>query len=237
MAIQLTQDTVVIGQAAFSSNATQMHRLGQAAVDNRGGRYRYGLAGGTTLVAGKLQQSAAEVTANQNLTAVAAAVGDVTIASTSTITVTANQYAEGWAVITVTPGVGYMYPISGHAAFTAAAPSFTISEPIQVALTTTSRIDIVQNPYYNLIVLPTTATSAAVGAAIYPVTNAQYGWIKDGGPASLLADAAITVGVNVSASNAIAGAVEAAVTAQGAVGIAMTGIADTEYGAVLLTLD
>jgi hypothetical protein len=221
----------------FTTSTTKTADLGALAMTADGRKFRYCLAGGTALVAGKLQQASAEVTANQDLTAVAAAVGDLAIAASSTVTVTANQYAEGWALITVTPGLGQMYQISGHAAFTAAAPTFTLSDPIRVALTTSSRIDLVANPYSAVIVNPATASSVPVGVAVANNALSTYGWIQTGGIANVLADGALTVGVNLSASNAVAGAVEAAVTAQAAVGVAVTGIADTQYGAVYLKLD
>jgi len=227
---------MVVAQSIFSSSATQLHSLGELVHSNDGRVFRYCKAGGTSLVAGKLQQASAEVTANQNLTAVAAAVGDLTIASSSTVTVTANQLSGGYAMISVTPGVGYAYKIKSHAAFTAAAPSFTLDDPIQVALTTTSRIDLIANPYSAVIVNPTTATSTPVGVAVYPITNAQFGWLQVSGVANVLADGAVVVGTSVVASNATAGAVEAFTGVQAIVGLAVTGIATTEYGAVDLKL-
>ncbi len=224
----------------YTTSTTKTADLGALAMTADGRKFRYALAGAVALVAGKLQQAPAEVTGNQNLTAVAAAVGDVQIAATSTVTVTANQLAEGWALISVTPGVGQMYQISGHAAYTAAAPTFNLSDPIRVALTTSSRIDLVANPYASVIVNPTTASSVAVGVAVANNAIATYGWIQTGGIANVLADGATTVGTNVIASNAVAGAVEPGADAadlQANVGIAVTGIADTEYGAVYLKLD
>lgn len=218
-----------------------MHNLGELCFSNDGRAFRYVKAGGTALVAGKLQQASAQVTGDQNLTAVAAAVGDFTIASTTTVTVTANQYAGGYALITVTPGVGYIYSIKSHAAYTAAAPTFTLNDSIQVALTTTSRIDLIANLYSSVIVNPATASSTPVGVAVFPVTAAYFGWVQVSGVANVLADAdgAITTGTNVIASNAVAGAVEPGADAtdlQANVGIAVSGIADTEYGAVKLNL-
>lgn len=225
---------VVVAQALLSESSTQLHNLGELVHANDGRSFRYAKAGATALVAGKLQQAQAEDTGAQNLTAVAAAVGDFTIVSTSTITATANQYAGGWAIITVTPGVGYQYSIKSHIAYTAAAPTFQLNDSIQVALTTTSRIDIVANPLSAVVVNPTTATSAPSGVAIYPVTAAYFGWLQVAGVATILSDGGSTVGTNVSASNATAGAVEAAVTAQAAIGVAVTGVATTEYGAFKL---
>lgn len=236
----LSGSVQVAAQKLFSSSADQMHNLGETVFSNDGRAFRYAKAGATSLVPGKLQQSAAEVTGDQNLTAVAAAIGDLVIASTSTVTVTANQYAGGLAMITVTPGLGYAYKISGHAAYTAAAPSFSLvaDNPVNIALTTSSRIDLVSNPYSAVIVNPATASSTPVGVANFPITNAQFGWLQVAGVACVLADGTVTVGTAVDASNGTAGAVEAHPEAgvQAPVGIAVTGIATTEYGAVKIDL-
>lgn len=231
---------MVIGQGLFTQSTTAQHVLGEKITTPDGRSYRYVKAGASDLVPGKLYQASAEDTNDQNLTAVAASAGATSISASTTITATANEYAGGYAIITVTPGEGYIYRIASHAAFTAAAPTFQLEDPIQVALTTASRIDLVRNPYNGVVVNPTTATSAPVGVAVYPIAAGKFGWLQTGGPAALLADGAITVGTNVIASNAVAGAVEAGADAadlQAFVGVAMTGIATTEYGAVMLALN
>lgn len=222
----------------FATSTTATADLGATAFTADGRRFRYALAGGTALVAGKLQQSSVETTSDQNLTAVAASVGDVQISASSTITVAANYYAQGWALITVTPGLGQMYQISGHAAFTAAAPTFNLfaTDAIRVALTTSSRIDLVANPFSAVIVNPATATGLPVGVAVTNNPASTYGWIQAGGVCNVLADGTVVVGTTVCASNATAGAVEAFTGVQAPVGLAVTGIATTEYGAVNLSL-
>lgn len=227
----------VVAQKLYSSSADQLHALGERVNTNDGRAFRYALAGGTTLVSGTLLQAKAETTANQNLTAVAAAIGDTSLVSTSTITCSANQYANGFAIITTSAGIGKIYKISGHAAFSAAAPTFTLSDPIEVALTTGSRIDLVENPYGSVIINPTTATSTPVGVAVAPIVTLQYGWIQTAGIAPCLADGTVTVGTDLVASNATAGAVEALTGVQAVVALAVTGIATTEVGAVKLLLD
>lgn len=228
----------VAAQTLHSSSADQYHKLGEVVFANDGRAFKYCKAGGTSLVAGKLQQSSAEDTAVQNLTAVAASVGDLSIAASTTVTVTANEYAEGFILVTVTPGVGKQYKVKGHIAYTAAAPTFNLDESVVVALTTTSRLDAVRNAYSAVIVSPTTITSSPIGVAVHAVTNAQFGWLQVAGIANVLADGANAVGANLFASNGVAGAVEDAPNAtpnlQPIVGIAHTGAADTEYGAVKL---
>ena len=227
----------VVAQVLLSSSSDQLHRIGEMVHSSDGRVYRYCKAGGTALVAGKLQQSQVEITGDQNLTAVAAAAGDTALVSTTTVTITANEYAGGYAIITVTPGVGIQYLISGHAAFTTAAPTLTLSDPIVVALTTSSRIDLVHNPYLAVIISPTTATSGPVGVAVHAVVASEFGWLQVGGTAAVLTDGATAVGNFVSVSGSIAGAViDATHVAEGAVGNALSGIADTEYGPIKLTL-
>lgn len=234
---QLTGPATAFAQGIFSESSTQLHPLGETAVTNDGRTYRYAKAGGTALVKGKLQQASAEDTSTQNLTAVAASAGDVSVSASSTVTITANEYANGFLVVTVTPDVGSIYKIKSHAAYTAAAPTFTLEDPILAAWTTSTRIDLVRNPYQSVIVNPTTYTSAPIGVAVYNITAAYFGWLQVGGVAAVLADGANAVGVGVVASNGVAGAVEdaaAPVTQSTLVGVSVTGCADTEYGAVKL---
>lgn len=235
---QLTGAAQVAGQNLFTSSSYKAHQLGEIVFSNDGRAFRYAKAGAVALVPGKLQQASAEVTADQNLTAVAAAIGDLSIAASTTVTVTANQYAEGWAMITVTPGQGYQYKIKSHIAYTAAAPTFALEDSVLVALTTSSRIDLVANPFSGVVVNPTTATSAPVGVAVYPVAIGEFGWLQVAGVANVLADGTVTVGTAVDASNGTAGAVEAHPEAgvQAGVGLAMSGIATTEYGPIKLNL-
>lgn len=237
----LTAPLNLMNADVYTSSATLQQDLGALAQTSDGRRFRYVKAGGTTLVVGKLQQAIAEDTGEQGLTPTATAIGATSLTTSSTVTVTANQYQGGFVVVTVTPGEGYMYKIGSHPAATSAAVTLQLEDPIQVALTTSSRIDLVQSPYSGVVVNPTTATSNPLGIAVFPITNAQYGWIQVSGPATVLADGALVVGGEVVASNATAGAAEAAVggstEAQAAIGIALTGVATTEYGTIFLNLN
>ena len=240
MSTVLTGPVQVAAQTLHSSSADKYHMLGETVFTNDGRAFKYCKAGGTALVAGNVYQASAEDTAVQNLTAVAAAIDDLSIVSTTTVTVTANEYAEGFIMVSVTPGVGRAYKVKGHIAYTAAAPTFNLFDPVKVALTTTSRLDGVRNPYSAVIVAPTTITSAVVGAAVHPVVASEFGWLQVSGVANLEAQNALTVGLPVVASNDDAGTVES--ITDGAhellqrVGTALTGVADGEFGAVFVDL-
>jgi hypothetical protein len=223
----------------FVQSAVQEIALGSKFVDQNGNAYRYCKVGGTATVAGKLYQAPAEITDHQNLAPAAAAIGatsvTVTLGATAT---TANQYAEGYMMVTVTPGEGYKYLIKSNPVIAlSTAGAITLSDPLQVALTTSSRVDLVSNPYNGVIVNPATATSCPVGVAVDVVTAGYYGWLQVGGVANVLMNGTGVVGTFQCASNAVAGAVEPFTGVQAPVGICVTGIADTEYGAVKLTFD
>jgi hypothetical protein len=235
---QLGSDLQIAPAALFTSTSTSQSTLGARAATADGRSVRYVKMGAVAAVPGKLYQAPAEVTNHQDLAPAAAAIGATQVTVTLGATAaTANQYQGGFLVVTVTPGQGYMYRISSNPAADASATMVvTLEDPLLVALTTSSRVDLLASPYNGVIVNPATASSAPVGVAVYAIPAGEYGFLQTGGPAAVLADGGITVGVNVSASNATAGAVEAAVTAQAAIGQALTGIATTEYGSVFLTM-
>jgi hypothetical protein len=216
----------------FGETAT----LGNLATTGDGRYFRYCIAGGTALVPGKLQQTAAETTGWENLAIAAAAIGATSITTTSTVTVTANQLTGGYAMVTTGTGVGYQYQIGTHPAVTSAVLTFNITDPIIVALDTTSKLDLVANPYNGVIVNPASASGFPVGVAVAAIPAAYYGWVQTRGVTNVLADGAITVGTALVASNAVAGAVEPLTGVQQIVGTAMTGISTTEYGSVNLNL-
>lgn len=211
--------------------------LGAMIEGDNGRKYVYVKAGTSALVAGDLLQAPAEDTADQNIAATAAAVGATSI-TTASMTVTANQYAGGFVTVTVTPGLATTYRIKSHAAYTAAAATFELEDPIQVALTSTSRLDFVPSPYNGVIQAPTTLTSAVVGVAVNDITASQHGWAQVAGPASVKNDAAgaLTVGVAVMPSSSVAGAVRLQTAGNAIVGRALTGIASGENGLAYLSL-
>ena len=229
---QLTGAVVVAAQGIYSESSTALHNIGELIHSNDGRAFRYCKVGATALVPGKLYQSPAEDTTNfQALTVTAPSAGATSIVTTTTVTLTVNQLAGGFLAITsATTNAGQIMRIKGNTAATAAVTTISLDDPVPYAPTGTVVIDMHPNPLNGVVVNPTTASSAPKGVALYKVTAAYFGWLQVSGPAVILSDGGSTVGTNVSASNATAGAVEAEVTAQAHVGIALTGVATTEYG-------
>lgn len=238
----LTGLPVIYGINPFSESATPEHQLGAIGVTADGRKFRYARAGGTALVAGELLQAGAENTTNQSVVVAAAAIGATSVTTTGNVTVTANQYANGYLIATGEAGVGngYMYKIKQHDAASGAVCTFYLAEPIKIAFNASTQVDLIASPYAAVIQYPTSATGAPVGVAVIANTANYYGWIQTGGLGLVKADAsgAVTVGVKVTASNQTAGCVEDADTdTQPAVGIAASGIAQAEFGPAYLLLD
>lgn len=245
----LSSDILVTPQDLYSqiSNVsttapydTGTPQLGVRAVTGDGREFRRVQAGGTALVPGKLQQASAQIANHQNLTPTAAtAIGDTSITVTLGGTAaTANQYLGGWALMTTSTGAGYQYQIKSNPAqaTTTGTLTLTLADPILVATATSTRVDLIANPYSGVIVNPATASSNPVGVAIFAVTASYYGWIQTKGVTNVLADGAVTVGTALVASNAVAGAVEPLTGVQAIVGTAVTDIDTTQYGAVDLLI-
>lgn len=239
MATSISAQILVSPQDVFSTSSTQGTSLGAKATLGDGRSFRYCLAGGTSLVAGTLQQSSAQSASNyQNLAASAAAIGATQITFTTSTTVTASILAGGLLVTTTGTGVGYTYQIGGNTATSGATGLVvTLNDGLIIATDTTTRFDIIPNPFANVVINPATASSSPAGLAVFIVTNAQYGWLLVQGVGGVLADGAITVGTALVASNGTNGAVEPLAGVQAAVGTAVTDISTTEYGLVNFQLD
>jgi len=234
---------VIYGINPLASEASPSHQLGAVGYTADGRKFRYCRNNVTNaMVAGTLQQARVEDTGDQSLVVAAAAIGATSVTTVGTPTLTANQYANGYIVATGEAGTGngIYYRIKSHPAVTAAVVTIELYDPLVVAFSATTQIDIVPNPYDLVLINPTTATSAPVGVAMTAVPASYYSWIQTGGPGLVYADAsgAITVGAKVTASNQTAGCCEDAdVQTQATVGTALTGIAQAEWGLANLTID
>lgn len=243
MAGQLTADPQVAGQALYVSSATRLHNLGERMVTSDGRVFRYAKAGAVDLVAGNMLQAPAQIANHIALTPAAAAIGDTSITVTLGGTAaTAGQYAGGWAFISTTPGNGYAYPILGNPAqaTTNGTLVVTLAQPLIVALTTSSRVDLQMNPYNGVIQTPiTTLTGSVVGNAPYIIAANEFGWIQTHGPAAVLVKGTPGVGLAVVCPGTAAGAVvvDGAASETPVVGTMLTTGVDGKNNGVFLMLE
>lgn len=199
----------------------------------------------TTVVPGKLYQDAAIVPNHQNLatTAVQAYSANGNVPAKVTVTLgataaTANQYAGGFMVVNDATGEGQTLRIASHPAADASATlAITLEDAPSVALVAaTSEVSLIPPHGKDIIIMPTTITGAAVGVGLYTIPASSYGFVTTKGLTSCLGDGNLTVGSAISPSNAVAGAVENGVIAQGFVGNAQQTGVDTEYRTVFINL-
>lgn len=208
-------DVLITASDMFTWTTDQRHPLGYRQQTRDGRVFRYAQAGASDLVAGNVIQSAAPIANHLATTATATAIGATNLTFTPAGTGgAANLYAEGYLSVDTTPGNGYTYFVAGHPAITAST-AFTLylSDAIQVALTTSSRLGLVHNMYKSVIVAATTVTAAVAGVAPAPIVAANYGWLQTWGPASVLINGTPGVGIGVVNGATTAGSVDVAAVA------------------------
>jgi hypothetical protein len=168
----------------------------------------------------------------------AVAIGGDSITTSTSTTWTANEFAGGFLSVVVTPGQGYTYKIKGNTATSAATGGIIyLEDPIQVALTTSSKVIVVQNTYAGIVIEPGTPTAAIAGVPNTIITNAQYGWVQTWGPCAVLFTGTGVAGKAVgSLSGGTSGSAAPCIAATNIMGYHMaTGITG-EYSMIHLTI-
>lgn len=175
---------------------------------------------GTTTTSGLLYQDPAVVANHQNLTvtAVQAYSSNGNIPATVTVTLGAtamfaNQYQGGFVHVNNGPGIGQSLRIASHpgAAASGTGVVITLEDAPNVALTTSSTVDLVFQHGVGVIVSPTAQTNALVGVALYPISGANYGFLLTKGVTAVVADAsAPAAGISIQPSAVTAGTVQTA---------------------------
>lgn len=229
-------------QEVFKQSTTKLHKLGAQGVTRDGRIFRYSLIGGTNVAAGKLNGSAAVVANHQNIAvATAAAVGDaqvnVTLGATAS---TANQYDDGYLIGYDVAGTGQTLQILATPILGSAGTGyFPLQDSVITALTTSSKVNLEQNPWSNVVITTTSQTAFVCGVANAAFTAGTYAWLQTRGTASVLGNGTISQGAGLVASATTGGAVDAeAATAVGQrLGFAQQAGASTKYNTVYLAID
>jgi len=201
-------------------------------------------AGAVAVVPGKLYQDAALVANHQNLAVTAyqaySANGNVPAKVTVTLgatAATANQYAGGFVVVNDNNGEGQTLRIASHpAASSSGSLAVTLEDGATTAITTASEVCLIPPHGADIILAPTTLTGAVAGVSLYDIAASAYGFVTTKGLTSCLADGAIAIGASIAPSNAVSGAVEVGVLAQGIIGNAAQAGVDTEYRTVFINV-
>jgi len=231
----------------YAISSTQLFPLGTKLIQAER-VWRYSLNGAAALVPGFTCQSAASAGAEHDVDMVtaAASVGDfeVTITPTSSVSMTANQYKEGYLWFNDETGKGQCMKVKSHPAITHNETGIiTLYDPITLAIDSSTQTGIVKNPYSGVVITPdTTLTGMVVGICDIPVTIANYFWLQTGGPCSVNVIGTLVLGGSATGDTS-AGTVDgsvgpfATVGTEQNIGSVMKIGATTEKALIFLTLD
>ena len=201
----------------YAESSTQLFPL-SAQLHYGNNIYRYGQMGSGAVTAGKLVQHAAVIANHTNMTGTAGVAAGETAISVETsgdTDMTLNQYADGYLWVNDAAGEG----------------------PLATAITTSSELSLIANPYTGLIVAPATETGTVMGATVIDMTASYYGWFTVSGPQALLSVGTLVVGNIAVRSGGTAGGVAPATdNVLTEIGEVMAARADTEYSLVYMNL-
>ena len=176
--------------------------------------FRYGKNGGVALTAGKLVQTIVGTKADhQDLapTANVAAAEYVISVETAGTDLTANQYAGGYLYVNDGAGQGQCLKIASNPAHDHSSdPSVVITchDALATAITTSSKVSLMSDPWSGLVVAPAAETGAIMGCPVVDMDASAYGWFQTYGAAAVLTEGTVVLGHNVMRSDTTAGAVE-----------------------------
>ena len=176
--------------------------------------FRYGLAGGVALTAGKLVQTIVGTKADHQDLAPTAAVsaGEYEISvETAGTDLTLNQYAGGYLYVNDGDGEGQCLKIKSNPVHDHSDdPSVVITchDALATAIATSSKVSLMSDPWSGLVVAPAAETGAIMGVPLVDMALSAYGWFQTYGPAAVLTEGTVVLGHNVMRSDTTAGAVE-----------------------------
>jgi len=219
-------------QGIYEESATQKAEIGfRLLVGDRVFRYSY--AGGVALAAGKLVKSAQLPAEVNKSVAAAASIG----AKSVTVTTAAAQLylAEGYMVVNDVTGEGICYKIKSSAAnaTTATSTDITLYDPLSVALTTSSQVELYGSPYYDLD-LSAAVTDHISGIPPIAVTANYYFWLQTWGPCAALVGATTAAGDMLVPHTTDGSVAPGSVFTSNIIGYALTAGTATEYNGIWL---
>lgn len=231
-------------QSIYEVTTEPRHAIGTRGVLPDGRVFRYASSKDAAAIP-KGQLAMAEVIpaaqANDNPSA-AAALGalEVSITLSASQTHAKDDFANGYLIVNDAAGEGETYAIKGSTAVAAGtAITVTLFDEIREALTTSSEVTLMKNPWQHVDLAAAGHVHMAVGVpqVTIPIgsTDTQYAWVQTWGVCAGWDDAATAIGA-VLQSGTTAGQFEVGDGAAQPVGVQLyTGVA-TEYYPKFLTI-
>jgi len=113
------------------------------------------------------------------------------------LAITANEYYEGYVIVSTGTGNGNTYRIRTHNSIAASGTlEVTLYDTLNAPMTATNELNFVPNMYNNVKV-GSSALDLPVGVAVCAVTTGNYAWFQAFGPCAALNQAATPAGAAV----------------------------------------
>lgn len=149
--------------------------------------YRAAFSGTSALVAGNLLQAPAINSKSIDMATAVSAINTFSVAVTlASSTAAADEFADGFLIVNDLVGEGIAYRVGGNAASVSTALTVTLTEPLKVALDTTTQCSLINTFRAVIQSVATTLTGAPVGGADLAYAASRYFWVHTGGPGSVL---------------------------------------------------
>lgn len=211
--MKLSSPATIFDLNPYDENSVQMHNLGQRGETSDGRVFRYAWMG-EAITPGRLVQGPAINSTLTNMAVLVGALNAKQITFTNAVTTTtANYWNEGYAFSSYATGAGQTWKIKSLPALVSGASSTVyLEDPIAVALDTTTKLGLVQNPY-SQVLMGATATFEPVGASFITYTTQYYGWLQTRGVCAIFSDGAIAAGTAAENDGSVSGAIDVMVEA------------------------
>jgi len=231
------------------TDAGSTHNLGELVelADQR--RFRYAKAG-EAITKGYLAVAPTPNTALHTLAVLTGVLGSKKVTFTNAATATIDTaaecayYDEGYVAVSYGTGIGQTWKIKNiEPTATGAAGTINLHDVIRTALSTTSKIDVVQN-LYNGVIMDILVGNLPAGVSLSGITAAgDFGWLQTRGVCALASDDTIAAATDIVADGDDAGKVDGisetigTTVAQHKVGKTIVAGADTYSHAVFLMIE
>jgi len=235
-----TGPSIISSLDPFKQSDVQEQALGQRAETQDGRIFRYAQIGEAITIGAVCVSAAIDATLVNCAVTATAAIGATSVSFTNAATTaTANEYAEGFAIVSYGTGLGQCLKVASHAAWTSGgASTVTLEDPLTIALDTTSKIEFTHNPWHGAMMTASLVTKP-VGGALRAFTSGYYGWLQTRGIFPGIADGTITAGYQLQVDGSTAGDVELVGTAtqQYIIGNAIKATASGYHHPIWLAID
>jgi hypothetical protein len=160
------------------------------------------------LVKGKTGTDAEQV----DLAVSAASAGATTITLSGSLSITKDEYKDGWIIFNDVGEEGHMYRIKGNtlvASATGCVVTLDEEDGLVTAITASQQVGLYENPYKEVDIHDYNGVDAPpLGWAVVDIADESYGWLCVKGFTTGLVDGTPAAGVPLIASNAVDGSVE-----------------------------